>query len=374
MANRIIAFDFLRVIAFILVVLQHCSWWFLDKYGQNAIISNLLLGDVGVSFFIVLSGCALAFSNSKRSSSEEGAIFYKKFLIKRGLSIYPSFWIAYLVVSLLLFVFFGEFFSSFGYKELLLTIFGLDGWYILRYPSLYRIGEWFTGFILIVYLLCPPILIFMKKKPYLTVFVALLISFSTIVFFSPVQEALPKFLIHPVAWCNPTSRLFEFSLGALITSAFILKYPGRPQKSERTKDGIIIVCCFTWVALFFMKYYWIGYSQAVYMLRSILLSCTSFIIIFLILQKLEWLIARIPSVASIVAELSKLSFLAFLFHHVIVLKVISMLNDGGAVNPYTYFIFLFTVVVLFSFILAFCTHPIVERLTFFLRNVLLKPS
>lgn len=360
MTKRILTLDLLRVLAFLFVALHHCAWWFLDKYGQSNVISNFLLGDIGVSFFIILSGLGLTLSNSNTSFTSDKKTFFRHFYLKRALSIYPSYWIAYIVISLLLLVLFSEYYPQFSWTKFLLTITAMDGWYLLRYESFYRVGEWFTGFILLVYIICPPILLYIKRRPALVVLLTFIISFITIVFFDSVKLALPEVLIHPVAWCNPTSRLFEFALGGLIATLFI-SGNSKFSYSNNLKLYLFIFCLICWIFLYFLKYFWLGYPQSVYMLRSIFLCCLAFMMAFFIIEKLEYMITA--NFSSIVVKLSKLSFLAFLYHHVIILKVISMLNDGGKIHPYTYFSFLFFVVLCFSFIFAWITYPLIDKLT-----------
>jgi len=102
MANnsRHIGLDLLRVVAVLLVLMRHLtvSSEVLESHPILAVLKRG--GWVGVDLFFVLSGflvSSLLFVELK----ETGGVSLKRFLVRRGLKIYPSFWI-FLACSILI--------------------------------------------------------------------------------------------------------------------------------------------------------------------------------------------------------------------------------------------------------------------------------
>ncbi|MEP7077047.1 MAG: acyltransferase [Acidobacteriota bacterium] len=93
-AHRLAEIDFLRGVAIILVLFSH--HWLTDPTQR--------MGWIGVDLFFVLSGflvSGLLFNEYKKF----GSIDVKRFLIRRGFKIYPSFYFSIAVTTVLLFFF-----------------------------------------------------------------------------------------------------------------------------------------------------------------------------------------------------------------------------------------------------------------------------
>ena len=113
--ERIFYLDFIRAAATLLIILTHYNALFLytsPQMPEKAVItcyfSNVYIGDLGVSLFLIISGAALMYVYKEKCRVGE---FYKK----RFWSIYPLFWIGYL----------GFFFYSFYFQTIFIQIFFL---------------------------------------------------------------------------------------------------------------------------------------------------------------------------------------------------------------------------------------------------------
>lgn len=94
--KRIVSLDFLRGIAVLMVLIVHSPWpeWILSRPAGRLIE----LGAYGVDRFFVLSGyliSGLLFTELKRT----GDIKLKRFWLRRGFKIWPSYYVAYLLAA-----------------------------------------------------------------------------------------------------------------------------------------------------------------------------------------------------------------------------------------------------------------------------------
>lgn len=175
--QRLGCYDWIRVFSCFCVLSIHFNATVSGFNGSflypNSILPNfylggrIYLGDIGVSLFFMLSGATLMYTYRD----------VKSFYIKRIKSIYPAFWIAYLLVSI---------YDFFEYKTvgtgnpvlILCSFLGLDGYLctlgVIPF-DFYKIGEWFLGCILLIYLIFPLLYWGVKKHPVLTMCCALLI-------------------------------------------------------------------------------------------------------------------------------------------------------------------------------------------------------
>ena len=101
---RIASLDILRGIAILMVLVVHAPWpdWILTGYAGQAI----RLGAYGVDLFFVLSGYLISrilFAELKRT----GTIKFKRFWLRRGFKIWPSYYVAYLLAVVVDRTFFG---------------------------------------------------------------------------------------------------------------------------------------------------------------------------------------------------------------------------------------------------------------------------
>lgn len=111
---------------------------------------NIQFGQLGTELFFLLSGYMNGMKksdNGERNFIAEAGHFYKK----RFLSIMPMYWISYLIFFIPLYLP-----TRKPDIRLLWTFIGMDGYLTAHgIETWYLIGEWFTGAILVFYLLFP---------------------------------------------------------------------------------------------------------------------------------------------------------------------------------------------------------------------------
>lgn len=178
--------DLIRLFACICVTVVHfnasVSGWNNGVFVYpNSIVPNyylgggIYLGDIGVSLFFMLSGASLMLTYKK------GNLW--SYFKKRFLSIFPMLWLAYLVAFSYDFMYWkGMTGQNIGYW--IFSFLGLDG-YLFSHGFIpgdfYRLGEWFTGCILILYVIFPLLHFCVEKKPKLTLFCVLAAYLSYII-------------------------------------------------------------------------------------------------------------------------------------------------------------------------------------------------
>ena len=163
--ERLFYLDFIRVISSILILIYH-FYKFLEYFNIDGIdrifyytINGTEEGAVtlnGLASFFIISGVALMYRYSEK-------INYKEYAIKRFKTIYPMFWIAYILVYLYDYFIMKRTYGLPLYK-FLLTIVGIDGYFIYLSPNFYKVGEWFLGAMIFLYILFPLFRKIIKKS------------------------------------------------------------------------------------------------------------------------------------------------------------------------------------------------------------------
>lgn len=194
----------LRGIAAILIFYHH---YFGPTYRFTA-----SFGDLGVVFFMMLSGFVTALSVNKKIERNLPLPSVKKFMMGRLLKIYPQYLIFWLAAIVFL-----------PYSGTLLGkclgILMLQSW--VPVPSIYFSGNavaWFISDLFFCYLLFIPLmrLIFLGNR--ITRRLFLLIYFT--VYFLTVAF-IPGEYVHAIVYINPVMQLSNFILGMLLCKAYI---------------------------------------------------------------------------------------------------------------------------------------------------------
>lgn len=334
--ERFLYLDIIRLLATMMVFLVHFNVkiqasYPLGKILGSTIFLNQYLGDVGVTLFIILSGASLMITKSEHFSAVS---FYKK----RFLSIYPPFWISYIAIAML-FILLGTTWGDGQYWKVVLSIIGLDGFFLLKMSSYYLVGEWFTGFIILVYLFFPLLRRGVINAPIITG-VSLLILHILMIEFYPNSFWIP-------IRCNPIMRLSEFAFGM-----FFMNYLCKRSDSK----WIYITAIVTLILC-------LNYKPPIHSQTFALISGVS---LFLSLAYLMKNLHFPHLVEKIIKQCSLWSFLAFLLHH----RIIFFLSDR--VSPINFSLLevlvYFITVVLLSFIgaslLDFPTKWLKKKLEF----------
>lgn len=346
--KKIASLDFVRAISVLFIIIFHyCAIILFDQKIDINISRYVfpLFGALGVSFFIIISGGGIYNSIKKDFRLMN---FYKK----RLLSIYPTYYVAYAITVLLLFVISGRVIFQGDISNLLWTLLGLDGFLSSRVNTYYLIGEWFLGFIIIMYFLFPIIRFFYIKNRYATFLAAIAISLLSVHYNSFLYEYV--FLWNKRDIWNPLARLPEFILGMYLFEII----------SENKRSAIKAI---TLIALFVISIYLIHdhRDMVINEFRNIPFFCS---VLVLMVLTFEYLF-KIIHFNHIISFLSKYSFLAFLYHHQ-VLSVINAKVNLHAMDK-TGLIFCGIIAICISFILAYITADLCVRFSGYVDSKLL---
>ena len=168
--GRIVGFDAIRLLGCALVCVVHFNAA-VSGYQNgnfvypNSIIPNYLLGGrvylgaLGVKLFFIISGASQMLSYRPESAG--------KFYRKRITSIYPYFWPAFLAATFYDFFLFKGL-SSARPENLIISFAGLDGYFsgLELIPwGYYKLGEWFLGCIILIYMVFPAMYAFLTRFP-----------------------------------------------------------------------------------------------------------------------------------------------------------------------------------------------------------------
>lgn len=276
--KRNISLDFIRIVAIWIIVTFH----FCVLLTLNQGYANGDWGCVGTTIFFVLSGYVMRLCYKQITD-------IKKFYIKRFLSIYPMFWIsfiiAYLIHSLQL--------SSFRYGgplwKLLFSIIGIDNYLsFYQIPTYAVVGEWFTFIIIILYILYPILNTLFNKRFLVTTIILVALYFSNVFAnaFTVPDDA------------NLITGIFMFWIGMIIE-----KYNQELKKHLfHSIPFIIIAFIIIFIKLPFFPLPWKN-----------LLGICFFIILLIITRKFD---GR-GFFAKNISFLSKVSYAIYLSHHFI---------------------------------------------------------
>jgi len=169
-----------------LILLCHFSYSFV-QYNIGGFHNFLLAyngfdsGRVGVCLFFMLSGSAMAL-NYGEAPFRIGA-FYKK----RALRIYPTLYLSWLAFYVIKVWQKKAFFYNGSVLRMIWTVLGIDFYIGGVTPTYAIVGEWFTGTIIILYLLFP-LVRFLYRKAYHATFTVLCLLFLLHVYVRPLPH------------------------------------------------------------------------------------------------------------------------------------------------------------------------------------------
>jgi peptidoglycan/LPS O-acetylase OafA/YrhL len=166
--NKIIAFDFLRALAIIMIIPAHLSNFLYSTYGKLGLYAfDPYFANMGLGLFIFMSGYLLYYNNHSINSFQNIISFYKKRLLR----IFPLYWAALAVFILVFSVFssklnsgfiFPNAQSAFDVSNILVHILGLQ---ILLAPyASPMLTLYFVGLIIIFYAIYPFIIMISKDE------------------------------------------------------------------------------------------------------------------------------------------------------------------------------------------------------------------
>lgn len=213
--KRIVSLDVIRIFACLCVTIVHFNASISGYNGTfvypNSLIPNfyiegrVYLGGMGVSLFFMLSGASLMLTYKKGNLLG----FYKK----RALSIYPMFWLAFALATMIDFMRL-KWMAGGNPLLLLFSLAGIDGNLcalgIIPY-DFYKVGEWFLGCLIAIYIIYPFLNAAVDRHPFCTLFISLM-AYATYIRLAPVYG-------FPV-----TEHLFYLRIPEFILGMLFIKY------------------------------------------------------------------------------------------------------------------------------------------------------
>lgn len=335
--SRIISFDCIRVLAFFFVVIYHVIVHSSVNYPHSHI-----LGKIGVSLFFILSGASLAISTLNRQQT------FCSFYIARLKTLLPSFWVAYFIVLMINFYFFKSIRAGTNLLILVPSIFGMDGYFVNRYPTYYLIGEWFLGSILIAYLFIPFLYKMVLRKPICTLLGFFTISLFVAYFTPQILKVIPFW--NPATNFNFITHLFELAFGITFT-ILILK---------NKKLYLLIGCGSIFILLLLFSIIPIKNLCCNLKAISYLIPIIFFVALNLIFSIIPWG----EHTQNAIAYLGKTSYLAFLYHHKLIYWLLPNVKINAAESLSNYELLVaFLLISSLSFVLATLSLKPVKALT-----------
>lgn len=168
MKNKIIAFDFLRALAIIMIIPAHLSNFLFSTYGKLGLYAfDPYFANMGLGLFIFMSGYLLYYNNHSINSLQNVFDFYRKRLLR----IYPLYWVALATFVLVFYTFaprlnsgfvFPNSENVFSFYNVVIHALGLQ---ILLAPSYASpmLTLYFIGLVVIFYLIYPFIIMYSKN-------------------------------------------------------------------------------------------------------------------------------------------------------------------------------------------------------------------
>lgn len=160
--NRILTIDLLRAVFVLLIICCHFSICYLqysiDGFHNFLLrVRNVDFGQLATVGFFVISGWALACGG--------GTFEPLTFLKKRYFKIFPLFYICYLMWFPFQVYLHGRILYNGNPVRFIWTLLGVDYYVGGAFPTYAIVGEWFTGAIILLYILYPMLLFLQNKWP-----------------------------------------------------------------------------------------------------------------------------------------------------------------------------------------------------------------
>ena len=323
---RVFYLDLIRALAAVLIVLTHFNYH-LREHGGGYVLTfqpfGVYVGALGVSLFLIISGAALTLTYRR-------PINLKRFYWKRFLNIYPMFWTAWLLGTLYYFLIFnGRPPNAAPAKSFIFTLLGVDGLVAaFGWPTMYLLGEWFLGFILLYYLVFPALLWAIDRYPIVTGAAILAAYAATVIVMQRYFAGYPSAMIL-------TTRLPELAFG----SYFVLY--GRRVHWATVIPAVAVLAISAMLP-----------EEIPEDVATTLVGISAFLILVVVGRYVA-----IQPVRVLVDLIAKYSYPIFLVHHVVILLVLQKVDVYGFYPIQRY------ILLAADFVLIFALSVALEKVT-----------
>lgn len=327
--ERIFYLDFIRAVATIGIIMTHYNALFIyntsvpmrEKAFITTTVGNVYIGEWGISLFLIISGAALMFVYEEKLD-----VF--SFFKKRLKNLYPMFWIGYLIAFIYLFIRNQGMDWSIGRWRMIYSILGID-MYLSNFGimNFAIVGEWFLGYILMIYLLFPILRKMVLEHPAILGLVSLGAYIISIVLF---DRNILLFV-----------RLPEFLFGM-----YFMKY------IKRVNWKVALISIAIIIANTFIKPTFTENVQVIY------IGIASFLFLVYISEYLKK-----DVIVKFCAVVCKYSYPCFIIHHFVIYRIAERfdLNVISRTNSYILFVCCF-------FMIALCS-VILDKITSFVMGI-----
>ncbi len=334
--KRIAAFDFIRVMSAFGIVAFHFSNYTNCPSKPFFLYKNGVWGNVCSTVFFMLSGTLLCLRYQRVATGRE----LKEFYYKRWKSIFPMYYAAYAWYFLKIVRGSGAIFFRGAPWLLIQTFAGLDGYLYYRFPDNYYIlGEWFTGAIILLYLLFPLILwAFRRSERFTAVSMTALYAGMLLLYRFGNVFVLDDFR-------NLISCMFSFWMGMEIA-----------RHRKLLDDVRVVAVCWAGAVLFAAVTLPLNANVSVHLMA---LCC------FVVLYDLgKRIFALSGTLRSLFGWLGGLSFGIFLMQHVTILEFVNAKNPSSVRGMFLLMALVMVYIVLRAWILRVVTDAVLQSSLF----------
>lgn len=313
--KRLFYLDFIRAVAVVLILLTHYNvpWLPVPARSSNVIttsIGGIYIGDFGVSLFLAISGAALMYVYGEKCD-------IKTFFLKRFKTIYPMFWIAFVLVFLFRFLETPVISPTIPRSHILYSLFGMDMLALSAgIPTFATVGEWFLGLIILLYICFPLLRWLLLRFPICTAAGSLAVYVFLLLFY---RGSIPES-------CFILFRIPEFLLGMYFTR-YIKKVP------------LLLGAASLAVVVSNSYLHFLTNST----LATTIIGSCAFLVLAFLARFLDFLPIR-----TVCFSLSKYSYPIFLLHHVIFTEVLRHIDLPGLTRTGNYTLFIACVIIVMA--------------------------
>ena len=280
-------------------------------------------GFVLVTIFFAISGGVLYYNYPVVTN-------IRRFYYKRWISIFPAFYICYLYCFIQNTFNEGGITHKASITSLILTIFGVDGYFLYRIPNYYIIGEWFLGALIILYLIYPLLVAIYNRVPLITTVLIIVLCLF-----------VPQFKLYVIA---PERNLLT-CLGSFFFGMVAIQHKDIIGKITMAIPIGLFAAVICFVPIQFDKRI---LQQA--------LGVALFIVLFVVGKA----IMKNKLCKAVTKEIDKISYEVFLFQHFIILKFLGLRNPESVRGSVLWALLILAYIIICAKVLSLVVRSIRE--------------